>query len=64
MWLGRHVRGVFDRAEGSSTDFQESAEPKLEEFRLVCWEIYICSSRLGAITMDHRHSGNGKNSRQ
>jgi hypothetical protein len=25
-------------------------------------EIYICSSRLGLIKMDHRHSGNGRNS--
>jgi hypothetical protein len=27
-------------------------------------EIYICSSRLGLIKMDHRHSGNGRNSQQ
>jgi hypothetical protein len=26
--------------------------------------IYICSSRLGLIKMDHRHSGNGRNSQQ
>jgi hypothetical protein len=25
-------------------------------------EIYICSSRLGLIKMDHHHSGNGRNS--
>jgi hypothetical protein len=27
-------------------------------------EVYICSSRLGLIKMDHRHSGNGRNSQQ
>jgi hypothetical protein len=27
-------------------------------------EIYICSSRLGLIKMDHRHSGIGRNSQQ
>jgi hypothetical protein len=27
-------------------------------------EIYICSSRLGLIKMDHHHSGNGRNSQQ
>jgi hypothetical protein len=27
-------------------------------------ELYICSSRLGLIKMDHRHSGNGRNSQQ
>jgi hypothetical protein len=26
-------------------------------------KFYICSSRLGLIEMDHRHSGNGRNSR-
>jgi hypothetical protein len=29
-----------------------------------CEEIYICSSRLGLIKMEHRHSGNGRNSQQ
>jgi hypothetical protein len=27
-------------------------------------QIYICSSRLGLIKMDHHHSGNGRNSQQ
>jgi hypothetical protein len=27
-------------------------------------EIYICSSRLGLMKMEHRHSGNGRNSQQ
>jgi hypothetical protein len=27
-------------------------------------EIYICSSRLGLIKMDHHHSGNDRNSQQ
>jgi hypothetical protein len=27
-------------------------------------EVYICSSRLGLIKMDHPHSGNGRNSQQ
>jgi hypothetical protein len=27
-------------------------------------EIYICSSHLGLTKMDHRHSGNGRNSQQ
>jgi hypothetical protein len=27
-------------------------------------EIYICSSRLGLIKMDHHHSGNGRNIQQ
>jgi hypothetical protein len=27
-------------------------------------EIYMCSSRLRPIKMDHRHSGNGRNSQQ
>ncbi len=27
-------------------------------------EVYICSSRLGLINMDHHHSGNGRNSQQ
>jgi hypothetical protein len=27
-------------------------------------EIYICSSRLGLIKLDHHHSGNGRNSQQ
>ncbi len=40
--------------------------PAVQEVERGEWErgIYLCSTRLGLIKMDHRHSGNGRNSQQ